>query len=127
MTVPIGVFYTVGTAMLLGRKEVESEQPNIGSVLALPARSYHEREHCADRPCHHGEAQRQYRVTAIKVFSKTDGDTFDQVLSDRVWEQAICTQHRNCDDFFDWYALASYLTTHNSSPAVVLLVDVEAI
>jgi hypothetical protein len=126
MTLPIGVFYTVGTAMLLGRKEEEQAVPSIGSTLALPARSYHEREHCP-KPCRHGEAQRQYRVVAIKVFNKTDGDTFDQVLSDRVWEQSICTEHRNCDDFFDWYALASYLTTHNSSPAVVLLVDVEAL
>lgn len=124
MTQP-GIFYTVGNAMLLGRKE--SDLPEVGTVLSLPARSYHEREHCPERPCRSGEAQKQYRVVAVKSFTAERGDTFDQVLEDRPWEQSVCTAHRNCDDFFDWYALASYLGTHNSSPAVSVIVDVEAV
>lgn len=120
-----GVFYTVGNAMLLGRRE--NEMPTIGTVLSLPAKSYHEREHCPNPPCRDGLIESNYRIVAVKTFTAERGDTFDQVLEDRPWEQSVCTAHRNCDDFFDWYALASYLGTHNSSPAVAYLVDVEPV
>jgi hypothetical protein len=137
-----GVFFARGTDLIDARLMDPSEIPAPGSTIELKERSLHVRstERCT-RPCCKVEPTRLFKVLSSRTFasderkaqeliqqgrgSEVPPSALMQVVDDRQWDEAACSNHEWCN-LFDSYTLSGYLGVDPmEEPHSAVIVEVE--